>query len=64
MGCEIKYIGTNESTNVPCNSFQLKCATATGSYHQKMFKKKIILKKAFLHSSCSELVIKKFKKYL
>ena len=64
MGCEIKYIETTESTNVPCVSVQLICATATRSYHQKMFKKIIILKKAFLHSSCSELVIKKFKKYL
>ena len=63
MGCEIKYIGTIESTNVPCVSVQLICATATRSYHQKMLKKIIILKKAFLHS-CSELVIKKFKKYL
>ena len=64
MGCEIKYIGTTESTNIPYISVQLICATATTSYHQKMFQKISILKKAFLHSSCSALVIKKFKKYL
>ena len=40
----------------------LICATATMSYHQKMFQKISILKKAFLGSSCSALVIKKFKK--
>ena len=28
MGCDIKYIGTTESTNVPYVSVQLICATA------------------------------------
>ena len=37
MDCEIKYIGTTESTNVPHNSVKLICATAMASYHQKMF---------------------------
>ena len=64
MGCEIKYIGTTKSTNIPYASVQLICATATTSYHQKIFQKISILKKAFLRSSCSEVVIKKFKKYL
>ena len=31
MGCEIKYIGTTESTNVPYVSLQLICAAATRS---------------------------------
>ena len=31
MGCEIKYIGTTESTNVPYVSVQLICATAARS---------------------------------
>ena len=61
MGCEIKYIGSTEPTNVPCVSVQLICATATRSYHQKMFKKIIILKKVFLHSSCSELRLRHLK---
>ena len=47
MGCEIKYIGTTESTNVPCVSVQLICATATRSYHQKMFKKNNHFEKSF-----------------
>ena len=64
MDCEIKDIGTTESANIPCVSVWLICATAATSYHQKMFQKISILKKAFLHSSCSALVIKKFKKYL
>ena len=65
MECEIKYIGTTESTIILYVSVQLICATATTSYHQKMFQKINILKRrAFLHSSCSVLVIKKFKKYL
>ena len=37
MGCEIKYIGTTESTNVPYVNVQLICATATRSYRRKMF---------------------------
>ena len=37
MGCEIKYIVTTDSTNVSYVSVQLICATATTSYHQKMF---------------------------
>ena len=53
MGCEIKYIGTTESTNVPYVSVQLICATATTSYHQKMFQKISILKKRF----CAEAVL-------
>ena len=61
MGCEIKYIRTTESTNVPYVSVQLISATPTTSYHEKMFSKNNHFKKAFLHSSCSELVIKKFK---
>ena len=56
MGCEIKYVGTTESTNIPYISVQLICATAITSYNQS------ILKKAFLHSSCSALLIKKLKK--
>ena len=62
MGFEIKYIGTTEPTIIPYVSVQLIWATATTSYHQKMFQKIRILKKAFLCSSCSALVIKKFKK--
>ena len=31
MSCEIKYIGTTESTNIPYVSVQLICATATTS---------------------------------
>ena len=64
MECEIKYIGTTESTIILYVNVQLICATATTSYHQKIFQKINILKRAFLHSSCSVLVIKKFKKYL
>ena len=37
MGCEIKYIGTTELTNIPYISVHLICATATTSYRQKMF---------------------------
>ena len=37
MGCEIKYVGTTESTNIPYVSVQLIRATAIASYHQKMF---------------------------
>ena len=37
MDCEIKYIGTTESTSIPYISVQLTCTTATTSYHQKMF---------------------------
>ena len=37
MGCEIKYISTNESTNIPCISVQLISSTLTTIYHQKMF---------------------------
>ena len=37
MGCEIKYVGTTESTNILYISVQLICATARTSYHQKMF---------------------------
>ena len=37
MGCEIKYVGTTESTNIPHISVQLIYATAITSYHQKMF---------------------------
>ena len=62
MSCEIKCIRTAESINIPYVSVQLICATATTSYHQKMFQKISIFKKPFLRSSCSELVIKKFKK--
>ena len=62
MGCEIKYVGTTESTNIPYISVQLICATAIASYHQKMFQKNKHFEKRFLHSSCSALVIKKFKK--
>ena len=40
IGCEIKYAGTTESTNIPYMSVQLVCATAITSYHQKMFLKK------------------------
>ena len=47
MGCEIKYIGTTESTNVPYVSVQLICATATRSYLQKMFKKNNQFEKSF-----------------
>ena len=36
MGCEIKYVGTTELTNIPYTSVQLICATAITSYHQKM----------------------------
>ena len=64
MGCEIKYIGTTESTNISYVSVQLICATTTTSYNQKTVQKISILEKAFLPSSCSALVVKKFKKYL
>ena len=37
MGCEIKYVGTTESTNILYVSVQLICATAITNYHQKMF---------------------------
>ena len=37
MGCEIKYIETTESTNIPHVSFPLICSTATSSDHQKVF---------------------------
>ena len=37
MGCEIKYEGTTESSNIQYISIQLICATAITSYHQKMF---------------------------
>ena len=37
MGCEIKYVGTTESTNIPYITGQLICATAITSYLQKMF---------------------------
>ena len=47
MGYEIKYIGTTESTNVPCVSVQLICATATRSCHQKMLKKNNHFEKSF-----------------
>ena len=33
MGCEIKYVGTIESTNIPYISAPLICATAITSYH-------------------------------
>ena len=59
---EMKYIGSTESTNIPFVNVQFICTTATASYHQKMFEKISIIKKAFLCSSCSALVIKKFKK--
>ena len=36
MGCEIKYVGTTESINIPYISVQLIRATAITSYHQKM----------------------------
>ena len=36
MECEIKYIGTTESTIILYVSVQLICATATTSYHQKV----------------------------
>ena len=64
MGCEIKCIRATESINIPYVSVQLLCAIATTSCHQKMFQKKRISKKVFLRSSCSELVIQKFKKCL
>ena len=64
MGCKIKYIGTTKSTNIPYVSVQLICATATTSYHQNTLQKTSILKKAFLHRSCSKLAIKKFKRHL
>ena len=47
MGCEIKYTGTTESTNIPYISVQLICATATTSYHQKMFWKNKHSEKSF-----------------
>ena len=47
MGCEIKYTGTTESTNVPYVSVQLICATATTSYHQKMFQQNNHFEKSF-----------------
>ena len=37
MGCEIKYIRTSESTNIPYISVQLISSTLTTIYHQKMF---------------------------
>ena len=37
MGCEIKYVGTTEPTNIPYISVHLICVTAITSYHQKMF---------------------------
>ena len=49
MCCEIKYIGTTESTNV---LLQQQVTI------KKCPKKIITLKKAFLYSSCSELLIK------
>ena len=64
VGCEINYLGITELTNISYVSAQLICATATTNYHQKMFQKIGILKKAFLRNSCFSLVIKKFKKYL
>ena len=64
MGCEIKCIRATESINIPYVSVQLLRAIATTSCHQKMFQKKRIPKNFFLRSSCSELVIQKFKKYL
>ena len=47
MGCEIKCIGTTESTKVPYVSVQLICAIATTSYHQKMFLKNNNFEKSF-----------------
>ena len=37
MGCEIKYVGTTESTNILYIGVQLICAIAITSYHEKMF---------------------------
>ena len=37
MGCEIKWVGATESTNIPYISVQLICATAITSCHQRMF---------------------------
>ena len=47
MGFEIKYIGTTEPTIIPYVSVQLICATATTSYHQKMFKQNNHFEKSF-----------------
>ena len=47
MGCQIRYIRTTESTNVPYVSVQLICATAATSYHQKMFSKNNHFEKGF-----------------
>ena len=37
MGCEIKWVGTTESTNIPYVSVQFICATAITRCHQRMF---------------------------
>ena len=37
MGCEVKWVGTTESTNIPYISVQFICATATTSCHPWMF---------------------------
>ena len=60
MGCEIKDIGTTELANIPYVGFNMyHCSNELPS---KDVPKISILKKAFLGSSCSALVIKKFKK--
>ena len=37
MGCEIKFVGTTESTIILYINVQLTYATSITSYHQKMF---------------------------
>ena len=62
MGCEIiKCVGTTELTNIPYTSVQLICAAAITEVTTKRCSKKTVLEKAFVHSSCSTLVTKKFK---
>ena len=47
MSCEMKYIRTTESTNISYISVQLICATATTSYHQKLFWKNKYFEESF-----------------
>ena len=62
MGCEIiKCVGTTELTNISYASVQLICAAAITEVATKRCSNKTVLEKAFVHSSCSALVTKKFK---
>ena len=37
MDCEIKWVRTTESTNIPYTSVQFICATEITRCHQRMF---------------------------